>query len=91
LNHEHVKEAHPTYPLADSTVFLLEPLRQSTRAKYQHHLPTIPLSSVQQHTLGFPKAGWFKSGLRSIEAGTRARAALLNITKEGMRSNTGKN
>jgi hypothetical protein len=34
--------------------------------------------------LGFAKADWFKIGLRSIEAGARARAALLNITNEDM-------
>jgi hypothetical protein len=47
--------------------------------------PTIRLFTLQQqHTLGFAKADWFKIGLRSIEAGARARAALLNITNEDM-------
>jgi hypothetical protein len=37
---------------------------------------------LSEHTLGLPKAVWLRNGLRSIEAGTRARAALLNITKK---------
>jgi hypothetical protein len=45
---------------------------------------------MQQHTLGFAKDGWFKSGLRSIEEGTRARAALLNITNEDIEVTRGK-
>jgi hypothetical protein len=87
----HVKTAHARtcyLPAGRLDCFLAGAIATIyTHTNISTHTPTLFFPAnveilYRQHTLGLANACWFNIGLRSIEGGTRARAALLNITGE---------